>query len=172
MFDAAPVARADVLGGAPSAAALHRLLDAGAAASALQITGIAARMLDLAAEYAGQRVQFGRPIGAFQAIKHRCADMMVQVETSRTAAYYAAWALSSGPAEAAQAVSMAKAYCGDAARSVCNEAIQIHGGIGFAWELDLHLYLRRAKSLEYAYGDATAHRERVLTAALLAREAA
>ncbi len=169
VFDAVQVTAADVLGGEPSTAALHRLLDAGAAASALQMTGIAARMLDLAVEYAGQRVQFGRPIGAFQAIKHRCADMMVLVETSRTAAYYAAWALSSGPDEVAQAVSMAKAYCGDAARNVCNETIQIHGGIGFAWELDLHLYLRRAKSLEYAYGDATAHRERVLTAALLAR---
>ena len=133
------------------------------------MTGIAARVLDMAVEYAGQRVQFGRPIGAFQAIKHRCADMMVLVETSRTAAYYAARASSSGPDEAGQAVSMAKAYCGDAARDVCNEAIQIHGGIGFAWELDLHLYLRRAKSLEYAYGDASVHRERVLAAALLAR---
>ena len=168
VFDAAPV---EFLGGVPQPDALHRLLDAGAAASALQLTGIAARMLDLAVEYVGQRVQFGRPIGAFQAIKHRCADMMVQVETSRTAAYYAAWAMSSGPGEAAQAVSMAKAYCGDAARFVCNEAIQLHGGIGFAWELDLHLYLRRAKSLEYAYGDASQHRERVLALALLAREA-
>jgi len=171
-FDAVQVTSADVLGGKPSATALHRLLDAGAAASALQMTGIAARMLDLAVEYAGQRVQFGRPIGAFQAIKHRCADMMVLVETSRTAAYYAAWALSSGPDQVMQAVSMAKAYCGDAVRDVCNETIQIHGGIGFAWELDLHLYLRRAKSLEYAYGDATAHRERVLVEALLARREA
>ena len=171
LFEAVPVAAADVLGGSPSAAALQRLLDAGAAASAMQLTGIAGKMLDLAVDYIGQRVQFGRPIGAFQALKHRCADMMVQVETSRTAAYYASWAMSFGTAEeAAQAASMAKAFCGDAARSVCNEAIQLHGGVGFAWELDLHLYLRRAKSLEYAFGDASVHRERVLTAALTARD--
>ena len=170
VFENVAVAAADVLGGGPSA--LRRLLDAGAAAAAAQMTGIAARMLDLAVEYAGQRVQFGRPIGSFQAIKHRCADMMVQVETSRTACYYAAWALAAGPAEVTQAVSMAKAYCGDAARFVCNEAIQLHGGIGFAWEVDLHLYLRRAKSLEYAFGDASTHRERVLAAALRTREAA
>ena len=172
VFDQVSVAAADVLGGTPSAASVLRLLDAGAAGAAAQMSGIAAKMLDLAVEYVGQRVQFGRPIGSFQAIKHRCADMMVQVETSRTASYYAAWALSAGSAEAPQAVSMAKAYCGDAARSVCNEAIQLHGGIGFAWELDLHLYLRRAKALEYAFGDAGWHRERVVAAALLAREAA
>ena len=173
LFAAAPVAATDVLGGAPSTAALQRLLDAGAAASAMQLTGIAGQMLDIAVDYIGQRIQFGRPIGAFQALKHRCADMMVQVETSRTAAYYASWALSFGTAEeAAQAVSMAKAFCGDAARSVCNEAIQLHGGVGFAWELDLHLYLRRSKSLEHAFGDAGVHRERVLASALAAREVA
>jgi alkylation response protein AidB-like acyl-CoA dehydrogenase len=123
-------------------------------------------MLDLAVAYAGQREQFGRPIGSFQAIKHRCADMLVQLETSRTAAYYAAWALASDAPECARAVSMAKAYCGDAARFVCNETVQIHGGVGFTWEVDLHLYLRRAKTLEYSYGDASAHRERVLSATL------
>ncbi len=170
VFASVPLAATSVLGGSPSSAALQRLLDAGAAASALQLTGIAGQMLDMAVDYIGQRVQFGRPIGAFQALKHRCADMLVQVETSRTAAYYASWAMSSGTAEeAAKAVSMAKAFCGDAARSVCNEAIQLHGGVGFAWELDLHLYLRRAKSLEYAFGDASVHRERVLAAALAAQ---
>lgn len=130
-FDAAPVARGDVLGGAPSATSVDRLLDAGTAAAA-RMTGIAAKMLDLAVDYAGQRAQFGRPVESFQAVKHRCADMLVQVETGRTASYYAAWALSSDTPGAAQAVSMAKAYCGDASRFVCNEAIQVHGGIGFA----------------------------------------
>ncbi len=172
IFDNVAIGSEDVVGAAPIAASVDRVVDAGAMAAAAQMTGIAARMLDLAVDYAAQRVQFGRPIGSFQAIKHRCADMMVQVETSRTAAYYAAWALSCDAPEAVQAVSMAKAYCGDAARFVCNEALQIHGGVGFAWDLDLHFYLRRAKTLEYSFGDASAHRERVLSAALAAREAA
>ncbi len=171
-FDRVVFGAAEVLGGGPSAAAVERIGDAGAVAAAAQMCGIAARMLDLAVAYACQRVQFGRPIGAFQAIKHRCADMLVQLESGRTAAYFATWALASAAPEAVRAVSMAKAYCGDASRFICNETIQIHGGVGFAWELDLHLYLRRAKTLEYSYGDATAHRERLLGAVLAGREAA
>lgn len=171
-FQDVAISSQDVLGGAPIAESVDRVVDAGAMAAAAQMMGIAARMLELAVEYAGQRTQFGRPIGSFQAIKHRCADMLVQLETGRTAAYYAAWALSCDAPDAARAVSMAKAYCGDAARFVCNEALQIHGGIGFAWELDLHLYLRRAKVLEYSYGDASAHRERVLSTTLDAHETA
>jgi alkylation response protein AidB-like acyl-CoA dehydrogenase len=130
------------------------------------MSGVAGTVLDLAVDYAGQRSQFGKPIGSFQAIKHRCADMMVMLETSRTAGYYAAWALAHDAPDRAAAVSMAKAYCGEAARFICNEGLQIHGGIGFTWEFDLHLYLRRAKALEYAFGDASHHRERVLAAAL------
>ena len=172
VLDSAPIAPDDVLGGAPNPDAVQRLRDAGAMAAAAEMTGIAGKMLDLAVEYAKQRTQFGKPIASFQAIKHRCADMLAQVETSRTAAYYAAWALAAGSPDAARAVSMAKAFCGDATRFVCNETIQLHGGIGFAWEVDLHLFLRRAKALEYAFGDAAWHRERVISAALAARLAA
>jgi alkylation response protein AidB-like acyl-CoA dehydrogenase len=130
------------------------------------MTGVAARVLDNSVTYAGQRTQFGKPIGSFQAIKHKCADMAVAVEASRSAAYYASWALAEDAPDRAKAVSIAKSFCGDAARFVCNEGIQIHGGIGFTWELGLHFYLRRAKVLEYSYGDAAYHRERVLAETL------
>ncbi|NNM74140.1 acyl-CoA dehydrogenase family protein [Enterovirga aerilata] len=161
-----------VLGGQPLETAVARLVDAGAASASLQMTGAAGKVLDLAVEYTGNRVQFGKPIGSFQAIKHRCADMLVLLETSRTAAYHAAWALAHDPAARRKLVSMAKAYCGDAARSICNEGLQLHGGIGFTWELDIHFYLRRAKTLEYSYGDASAHRECVMAATLAEMEAA
>jgi alkylation response protein AidB-like acyl-CoA dehydrogenase len=160
------VVREDILGGEPSAASVDRLLDASGGIAAVTMTGIAGKVLDSAVAYAMQRTQFGKPIGSFQAIKHRCADMAVAVDASRSAAYYAAWALAEEAPDRAKAVSMAKSYCGEASRFVCNEGIQIHGGIGFTWELGLHFYLRRAKILEYAYGDAAYHRERVLAATL------
>lgn len=145
---------------------LERVLDRGRAGLAAEMLGAASQAFEITLDYLKTRTQFGQPIGAFQAIKHRCADMMVLVETSRTAAYYAAWALAHESLDRAKAVSMAKAYCGDAARYVCNEGLQIHGGIGFTWDVDIHLYLRRAKVLEYSFGDASAHRERVLAATL------
>jgi alkylation response protein AidB-like acyl-CoA dehydrogenase len=166
-FDGVGVVRDDIVGGEPSVASVDRLLDVGSAVAAVTMTGIAAKVLDNAVAYAMQRAQFGKPIGAFQAIKHRCADMAVAVDASRSAAYYAAWALAEEAPDRAKAVSMAKSYCGDASRFVCNEGIQIHGGVGFTWELGLHFYLRRAKILEYAYGDAAYHRERVLAATLV-----
>jgi alkylation response protein AidB-like acyl-CoA dehydrogenase len=138
---------------------------------AAQLLGLADGALDLAVEYAKLRQQFGQPIGSFQAIKHRCADMAVAVDTSRSAAYYASWAMAEDSDDRAKAVSMAKSFCGDASRFVCNEGIQIHGGIGFTWELGLHFYLRRAKVLEYSYGDAAYHRERVLAETLAERRA-
>jgi alkylation response protein AidB-like acyl-CoA dehydrogenase len=165
-FDHTPIARADIIGAEPRADSAWRLFDASGMMAALQMTGIAAKILDSSVVYAQQRTQFGSPIGSFQAIKHRCADMAVSIDASRSAAYYAAWALADGSEGAAKAVSMAKSYCGDAARSVCNEGIQIHGGIGFTWELGLHLYLRRTKVLECAFGDAAYHRERVVAATL------
>ncbi|MGD9799349.1 MAG: acyl-CoA dehydrogenase family protein [Parvularculaceae bacterium] len=157
----------DILGGEgalPGAAAW--LFDACAAAFALYLAGAAGKVLDQAVDYAGQRVQFSRPIGSFQAIKHKCADMAVSLEASRSAAYYAAWSMATDAPDRAKAVSMAKAYCGDAAAKICNDGIQIHGGMGFTWELGLHYYLRRVKFLEYAFGDAAFHRERVLAASL------
>jgi alkylation response protein AidB-like acyl-CoA dehydrogenase len=165
-LDGVAVVRDDVVGGDPSRASVDRLLDASSVVAATMMMGVAGKVLDRAVSYAAQRVQFDRPIGSFQAIKHRCADMAVAIDASRSAAYYAAWALSEDSPDRAKAVSMAKSYCGDASRMVCNEGIQIHGGIGFTWELGLHFYLRRAKILEYSYGDAAYHRERVVVATL------
>ena len=119
------------------------------------------RTLDITVEYAKTRKQFGKPIGQFQAVQHQCADMYLETESSRSAAYYAAWALQEHAPDAAVAVSIAKTYASDASRTVGNRGIQIHGGMGFTWENDLHLYYRRAKASETALGDATFHRERI-----------
>ncbi|MBI3651819.1 MAG: acyl-CoA/acyl-ACP dehydrogenase [Acidobacteria bacterium] len=115
--------------------------------------------LDTTVEYAKTRLQFGRPIGTYQAVQHHCADMLLMTESSRSAVYYAAYALSEKDSMARHAVSIAKAYCSDAAREVGNLGIQCHGGIGFTWEHNLHLYYKRAKSSEIMLGDATYHRE-------------
>ncbi|MCO5164136.1 MAG: acyl-CoA/acyl-ACP dehydrogenase [Mesorhizobium sp.] len=161
-LDSVAVVRDDIVGGEPTDASVTRLLDAGGVIAATMMTGISGKVLDTSVEYAKQRTQFGKQIGSFQAIKHRCADMAVAIDASRSAAYYAAWALAEEAPDRARAVSMAKSYCGDTSRFVCNEGVQIHGGMGFTWELGLHFYLRRAKVLEYSYGDAAYHRERVL----------
>src|SRR5437867_13179915 len=108
------------------------------------------------------REQFGQPIGSFQAIRHKCAEMLLEVENSHAATYYAAWALASGAEDGALAASVAKSYVSDASRKVCGDAIQVHGGIGFTWEYDLHLYFKRAKALEPLYGDAEHHRELIV----------
>jgi len=158
---------ADVLGGVASVDGVQRLWDAGAVSAATFMTGITGKVLETSVDYVKQRHQFGKPIGSFQAIKHKCADMAVAIESSRSAAYYAAWSLASDAPERPKAVSIAKSFCGDTSRLVCNEGIQLHGGMGFTWDLGLHHYLRRAKVLEYSYGDATYHRQRVLSAALL-----
>src|SRR6266550_315415 len=123
--------------------------------------GGAERVTEMAVEYAKTRTQFGRPIGSFQAVKHRAADMLVDVESLRSAVYYAAWASEREQPDASLATSMAKAFAADAYRRVAQGGIQIHGGIGFTWEHDMHLYFKRAKSNEAAFGDATFHRERV-----------
>jgi len=127
-----------------------------------EMLGAARRCLEMSVEYAKVRQQFGQPIGAFQAIKHACAEMLLEVENAHAATYYAAWALDAGAPDAALAASVAKAYVGDASRKVCGSSIQVHGGIGFTWEYDLHLYVKRAKHLEPLYGDADFHRERAL----------
>ena len=119
------------------------------------------RVLDLTVDYAKMRKQFGKPIGTFQAVQHQCADMYLETESSRSAAYYAAWALEHDAPDAAIATSIAKMYASDACRNVGNRGIQIHGGNGFAWENDLHLYYRRAKASETMLGDATFRRERI-----------
>ena len=165
-FDAVRLEGDAILGTAAPAQAVSRLFDAGATLSAGLLTGIATRMLETSVEYAKTRSQFGQPIGAFQAIKHRCADMAVALEAARSTAYYAFWAISEDAPDRTRAASMAKSCCGESARMICNEAIQIHGGMGFTWELGLHRFLRRARVLEYGFGDAAWHNERVLSETL------
>jgi alkylation response protein AidB-like acyl-CoA dehydrogenase len=144
-----------------SSAGLPRAFDIATTALAAELVGGMQRTLDLTVEYAKTRKQFGKPIGMFQAVQHQCADMYLETESSRSAVYYAGWALEENSPEAAIAVSIAKMYASDAARTVGNRGIQIHGGMGFTWENDLHLYYRRAKASEAAFGDATFHRERI-----------
>lgn len=140
---------------------LERLSDRAKVALCAEMCGGAAQVLDMSVEYAKVREQFGKPIGSFQAIQHKCADMMVQVESSKSATYYAAWAVANDVEDAPLAAAMAKAYCSDAYRVVAGEGIQIHGGIGFTWEHDMHIYFKRAKSSEVSFGDATWNRELV-----------
>ena len=138
-----------------------RVLDRAAVALCAEMCGGAQKVLDLSVDYAKMRVAFGRPIGTYQAIKHRCADMLVAVENAKSITYYAAWAADQDAPDAALAASMAKAFVSDAFRKVAGDGIQVHGGIGFTWEHDMHLYFKRAKGSEVAFGDATLHRERV-----------
>ena len=130
-------------------------------AACAELVGAMNWLLTTTVEYAKTRQQFGRSIGSFQAVQHHCADMYLQRESARAAAYYAAWAVSVQDPDAERLVSVAKAYCSDAAREAANSAIQVHGGIGFTWEHDLQLYYKRVQSLDALFGDATYHRERV-----------
>ena len=161
-------APADALLGEPGrgAAALETILDAARAALAAEMCGGARQALELSVRYARSREQFGRPIGSFQAIQHRCADMLVAVESACSAAWYAAWAVEHGAPDAHVAACMAKAVCSDAYRRVAGDAIQVHGGLGFSWEQDPQLYYKRAKSSELLLGDATFQYERVAQALL------
>jgi len=140
-------------------AALSKTLDQAAVGLSNEMVGGAQKVLEMSVDYAKVRVQFGRPIGSFQAIKHKCADMLLEVESAKSAAYYAAWAAAEDNEELPVVASLAKAYCSDAYFHAAAENIQIHGGIGFTWEHDAHLYFKRAKSSEILLGDATYHRE-------------
>lgn len=143
-------------------ATLATTLDHAAVALACEMVGGAQAALDMAVEYAGVRVQFGRPIGSFQAIKHRCAEMLLAVETARSAAIYAARAAEVAPDELPIVASLAKAHCAEAFFLCAAESLQIHGGIAFTWEHDAHLFLRRAKTSEILFGDGAHHREQML----------
>jgi alkylation response protein AidB-like acyl-CoA dehydrogenase len=136
-------------------------LNVATAALCAEMTGGMQRALELTVAYAKTRKQFGKPIGIFQAVQHLCADMYLETESSRSATYYTAWALEENTPDAAVSVSVAKMYASDAARNVGNRGIQVHGGMGFTWENDIHLYYRRAKASETMLGDATFHRERI-----------
>lgn len=147
--------------GQHAAAALDRALNIATVAICAEMTGGMQRLLEITVEYAKTRKQFGKVIGSFQAVQHQCADMLVYTESSRSAAYYAAYSITEGTPDAAAAVSVAKSYASDAYRECGNRAIQVHGGMGFTWENDCHLYYRRAKASELAFGDALYHRERI-----------
>jgi alkylation response protein AidB-like acyl-CoA dehydrogenase len=145
-------------GGAP---VLARLLDLGALGIAADSLGGAARALEMSVEYARVRQQFGRPIGSFQAVKHMAAEMVAEVEPTHSLVWYAAYAADHRPREAARAAAIAKARLGDVYSQTVNRAVQMHGGIGFTWEHDLHFWFKRACLNEVAFGDPTHHRERL-----------
>jgi alkylation response protein AidB-like acyl-CoA dehydrogenase len=135
--------------------------DAAATALAAESVGVAQRTMEMAVEYAKDRKQFDTPIGSFQAVSHRCAEMLLETEGARSATYHAAWALDHEPSSGALATSMAKAYASDAGFRVPASSIQVHGGIGFTWEHDLHWFLKRGTANAHAFGDARWHRARV-----------
>jgi alkylation response protein AidB-like acyl-CoA dehydrogenase len=135
--------------------------DRAIACLAAEQAGGARRCLDMAVAYAKTRIQFGRPIGSFQAIKHKCANILLQTETARSAAYYANWAIAEEPDEVPVAVALAGAYCADAFFAAAAENIQVHGGIGFTWEHDAHLFFRRAKSSQLLFGSPDSFRDRL-----------
>lgn len=137
------------------------LVDRGATAAAAEMLGGASRVLDMTVSYAKERVQFDKPIGSFQAVKHRCADMLVDVEGMRSSTYWAAWCLSADDPDTSIAASTAKIWGSDASRRVMASGLQVHGGIGFTWEHDLHLFLKRAQLDQLTFGDAVYHRERL-----------
>ncbi len=153
VLDGTPSAR---LGADPALVAAR-----GAITSSAELLGGADRVLELATQYAKDRVQFGAPIGSFQAVKHRCADMLVDVEGMRSATWYGAWAVSTGEPGWSLAASTAKIWCADASKRVMASGLQVHGGIGFTWEHDLHLFIKRAQFSQLDFGDASFHRTRL-----------
>lgn len=163
-FRRVKVQPSDVLGDLTNGQqALERVLQKAAVGLSAECVGGAQKAMEIATEYAKVRVQFDQPIGSFQSIKHRCAQMFVEVESARSILYWAAWAQDHGdPLEAALSSSVAKVYCCEAYRNTCASAVQVLGGTGFSWEHDIHLYLKRAKANEVALGDSIYHRERIV----------
>jgi alkylation response protein AidB-like acyl-CoA dehydrogenase len=141
--------------------ALERTLTRAVVALAFEQVGGAQRCLDMSVDYAKARVQFGRPIGSFQAVKHKCADMLVEIEAAKSAAYYAGWAVTVDDADLGVAASLAKSYCSEAYSHAAGESIQVHGGIGFTWEHDAHLYFKRSKTDELLFGTPSSHRKKL-----------
>lgn len=141
---------------------MKRVLDEATVAECAWMTGGARWILETTIDYAKERIQFGRPIGSFQAIQHKCANMAIEVEGATSITYYAAWAVSENDPGITLAASMAKAWCSDIYKHIAFEGVQIHGGIGFTWDHDMHLYFKRAKASEVAFGDGDYHREMVV----------
>ena len=158
-FESTPGRLLGTVAGAP--AAISAMLDRSAIALAADALGGTGKVLEMSVEYAKIREQFGRPIGSFQAIKHKCASMLVDLESSRSAVYYALWAASAGQPDTSIVAPLAKAFCVDAYLSAAGENIQIHGGIGFTWEHPAHLYLKRAKSSQLLLGSSDFHRQQL-----------
>jgi alkylation response protein AidB-like acyl-CoA dehydrogenase len=161
-------ARVSASGGDSLSGDVERAADLSVVALAAELTGIAQRAMEIAVDYAKERQQFDRPIGAYQAVSHRCAGMLYDTEESRSLTYYAAWCAGAEPESLPLASSMAKARASDAAWRVTNDALQVLGGIGFTWEHDLHFFLKRAKVGSELLGDTRMHRERVAALAGLA----
>jgi alkylation response protein AidB-like acyl-CoA dehydrogenase len=154
-FDGTPARR---IGGEEAAGLL---LDRAATAYSAEMLGGADRVLAMTVQYAKDRIQFGKPIGSFQAVKHQLADALVDVEGMRSTVYYAAWCIAADDPECALSASMAKSWCSDASRRVMGVGLQVHGGIGFTWEHDMHLYVKRAQLDQVSFGDAAFHRDRI-----------
>jgi alkylation response protein AidB-like acyl-CoA dehydrogenase len=163
--------RANV-GGEPLGGDVQAGLDRAEIALAAELVGVGQWAMDTAVEYAKDRKQFDRPIGSYQAVAHRCAQMMLEVESSRSATYYAGWTADNEPESVSLAASMAKAYAADAGWNVTASSLQVHGGIGFTWEHDLHFFLKRARTDGYLLGSARSHRDRVAELAGLPRAVA
>jgi len=162
LFDDVAVKKEDILAeGQVAADIMAASLDVGTLALTAEMLGGMQWILDATVEYAKTRKQFGKPIGQFQAVQHHCADMLLMTESTRSAVYYAAWLMGNDPGLAPLAISMAKAYASDCYREVGNLGIQVHGGIGFTWDHEIHFYYKRAKASEIMFGDALHHRERI-----------
>ena len=163
-FDGTVVSADRVLGtGAPVAAELRRAVEEATVALALEMVGTAQTIFDVSIDYAKERVQFGVPIGSFQATKHKFADMLIALERARSTGYFAALTIAEDDERRHRATSVAKAAAGDCQRLLGKEGIQIHGGIGYTWEHDMHLYVKRAKSGEQLFGTSATHRAALAT---------
>ena len=160
-FENVAVAADAVLANA-NAATLARVLDLATAAVSAEMLGAADAALRATVKYAQEREQFGSPIGRFQGVKHPLAEMLVDVESSKSILYYAAWCLDERDADAARAVSLAKAYASEAFARIGIDSVQLHGGVGFTWEYDAHLYLKRSKWARPAFGDSDFHYDRAI----------
>jgi alkylation response protein AidB-like acyl-CoA dehydrogenase len=165
-FDQVRVPLSSVLGVEPASGweSVAETIQRAAVAIAYEQVGGAQQCLDISVEYAKERVQFGRPIGSFQAIKHMCAEMLVAVESAKSAAYYAGWVVDTASSDAAVAASVATSFCSEAYVRCAGDSIQIHGGLGFTWEHDAHLYFKRAVTDELLFGTPAQHRARLADA--------
>ncbi len=161
-FDAVAIAQKDIIAvGDQAIAWLEYSTRVATLAACAEMLGAMQWIREATLDYAKTRKQFDRTIGSYQAVQHQCADMMLMTESARAATYYAAWALSVGAEDSNKAIAIAKAYCSDAGREVAHRGVQVHGGIGFTWEHDLHLFVKRIKVCEFLFGDATWQREQI-----------